>query len=233
MLVRSKMTRDVITASPETTLAGALDITRTHRIRHLPIVQNDRLVGLISDRDLRSATPPVWAADHAELLQALQTHTVGEHMVSTIISISPDAPIEEAAQLMYTNRIGCLPVIDGTKLVGILSETDLLRAYAELFGVQRNSTRIEVLMPDRPGELARVVRLIGIEMRANIVGMVVPPIDGERSLAIMHVQVDNPETIMEALRKIGYHVGSPSVDLDAIPEAPPTEPRRSRALAEL
>src|SRR4051812_34758502 len=112
MIVRSKMTRDVITASPETSLAGALDITRNHRIRHLPIVDNGRLVGLISDRDLRLATPPVWAADHTELLQALKTRTVGEHMVSNIISIAPDAPIEEAAQLMYSNRIGCLPVLD-------------------------------------------------------------------------------------------------------------------------
>jgi acetoin utilization protein AcuB len=232
MLVRSKMTRDVITASPATTLAGALEITRNHRIRHLPIVQNGKLVGLISDRDLRLATPPVWAADHKELLEALQTRTVAEHMVSAIISVSPDAPIEEAAQLMYTNRIGCLPVLNGDELVGILSETDLLRAYAELFGAQRNSTRIEVLMPDRPGELARVVRLIGIEMRANIVGMVVPPIEGDRSLAIMHVQVENPESIMEALRKIGYHVGSPAVDLETVP-AMSAEPRRARALAEL
>jgi acetoin utilization protein AcuB len=226
------MTRDVITASPSTTLAGALEITRTHRIRHLPIVEKGKLVGLISDRDLRLATPPVWAADHKELLQALQTRTVGEHMVSTIISVSPDAPIEEAAQLMYTNRIGCLPVLNGNDLVGILSETDLLRAYAELFGAQRGSTRIEVLMPDRPGELARVVRLIGIEMRANIVGMVVPPIEGERSLAIMHVQAEDPELIMEALRKIGYQVGSPAVDLDALP-VPAPESRRTRALAEL
>jgi acetoin utilization protein AcuB len=231
MLVRSKMTRDVITVSPDTSLAQALEITRGHRIRHLPVVNsNGKLVGLISDRDLRLATPPVWAADHAELLKALHTRTVGDHMVSKIIGIAPGAPIEDAAQLMYNNRIGCLPVLDNGELVGILSETDLLRAYAELFGVQRNSTRIEVLMPDRPGELARIVRVIGIEMRANITGLVMPPIDGDRSLAIMHVQVENPTDIMEALRKIGYQVGSPSVDLH---EPENSEPRRPRVLAKL
>jgi acetoin utilization protein AcuB len=234
MLVRSKMTHDVITVSPSTTLAEARQITREHRIRHLPIVENGKLVGIISDRDLGRATPPVWAADYAQLMQDLQTRTVREHMIDKIIFIAPDAPIEEAAQLMYTNRIGCLPVLNGDDLVGILSETDLLRAYAELFGVQRSSIRIEVLMPDRPGELARVVRLIGIEMRANIVGMVVPPIEGDRSLAVMHVQVTDAEPIMEALRKIGYQVGSPSVDLDAtLPEAGTNELRRTRALAEL
>jgi acetoin utilization protein AcuB len=232
MLVRSKMTRDVITAPPETSLASALEITRTNNIRHLPIVENGELVGIISDRDLGKATPPVWATDYADQLAGLHKRTVGEHMVTKLISIASSAPIEEAAQLMYTNKIGCLPVMEAGRLVGILSETDLLRAYAELFGVQRNATRIEVVMPDRPGELARIVRLIGIEMRANIVGMVVPPVEGNRSLAIMHVQVSDVEPIMEALRKIGYHVGSPSVDLDAIPDVP-TEPRKTRALAEL
>jgi acetoin utilization protein AcuB len=229
MLVTSKMTHDVITASPETTLAGALEITRTHRIRHLPVAADGKLVGIISDRDLRLAYPPVWAADHAELMDALQTRTVGDHMIKDLITISVNAPIEEAAELMYSKRIGCLPVMDGDTMVGILSETDLLRAYAELFGVQRGATRIEVLMPDRPGELARIVRLIGIEMRANIVGMVVPPIEGDRSLAIIHIQVEDAEAIMEALRKIGYHVGSPSVDLDSVPDT--AEPRRTRALA--
>ena len=233
MLVRTKMTHDVITAAPDTTLASALATTRTHRIRHLPIVENDQLVGLISDRDLRLAMPPVWAPDHGELLQTLQVRTVSELMVSDLITTSPDTPIEEAAQLLYTHRIGCLPVLDNARLVGILSETDLLRAYAELFGVQRGATRIEVLMPDRPGELARVVRLIGIEMRANIVGMVVPPIDHQQSLAIIHVQVEKPELIVEALRKIGYRVGSPALDLSDGEGAESTDVRRPRAMVNL
>lgn len=231
MLVRSKMTPDVITASPETTLAAARDITREHRIRHLPIVDNGVMVGIISDRDLTLATPPVWATDHAELIQALHTRTVAEHMITTVITVSPTSPIEDAAQLLYTHRIGCLPVMDDGKLVGIISETDLLRAYAELFGIQRGAVRIEVRMQDRPGELARVVRLIGIEMHANIVGMVVPPIEDGHSLAIMHVQVESPRPIVEALRKLGYQVGSPSIDLAVA--AIPAQQRPARAFAAL
>ena len=80
MLVRNKMTPNVITASPDTTLADALKLTRGHRIRHLPVMQNGRLVGLVSDRDLRLAMPPVWASDtdHHELRTALNTRAVRE-----------------------------------------------------------------------------------------------------------------------------------------------------------
>jgi acetoin utilization protein AcuB len=120
--------------------------------------------------------------------------------------------------------------MDDGKLVGIISETDLLRAYAELFGIQRGAVRIEVRMQDRPGELARVVRLIGIEMRANIVGMVVPPIEEGQSLAIMHVQVNSPRPIVEALTKLGYQAGSPSIDLAA---PVPAQQRPARAFAAL
>jgi acetoin utilization protein AcuB len=214
MLVRSRMTADVKTVSPETTLADALAVSRAHRIRHLPVVVGDRLVGLVTDRDLRLAMPPIWA-DHQEDLQiALRTRTVGELMTSRIITSSPDLPIEEAGKLLYENRIGCLPILDGDRLVGILTETDLLRAFVELFGTAQPSSRIEVRMSNKPGELARVVRLIGIEHRINITGLVMPPVEASQdSVAIMHLQTLHPRPVVEALTKLGYQVGWPSLDL--------------------
>ena len=79
-------------------------------------------------------------------------------------------------------------------------------------------------MPNRPGELARVVRLIGIEKKINIAGMVVPPLEGgQDSVAIMHLQVDEPSEIVHALRKVGYRVGSPSLETDPDVDFVPTE----------
>jgi acetoin utilization protein AcuB len=214
MLVRSRMTRDVKTVSPDTSLADALNVSRTHRIRHLPVVVGTRLVGLVTDRDLRLAMPPIWAAQQEELHRALHTRTVGEVMATRIITASPDLPVEDAGKLLYENRIGCLPVLEEDRLTGILTETDLLRAFVELFGTTQPSSRIEVRMPNKPGELARVVRLIGIEFRINITGLVVPPMPtGEDSLAIIHLQTLNPAPVAEALTKIGYQVGWPSLDL--------------------
>jgi len=243
MLVRSRMTPHVHTASPATTLADALSLTREHRIRHLPIVEDDRLVGLVTERDLRLAMPPIWADEHDELMQTLRTKRVGEVMVTDIVTVQPDTPVEDAARLLYTHHIGCLPVLEDDRLVGILTETDLLRAFAELFAARTPSVRLEVQMPNRPGELARVVRLIGIEKKINIVGMVVPPLKGdELSVAIIHLQVDDPAPIVHALRKIGYRVGTPSLENDPdadtvvtndyVPTRRP-DPPFGKALAEL
>lgn len=214
MLVRARMTRDVITASPDTTLAEALNLLRAHVFRHLPVLSEDRLVGLVSDRDLRMAMPPIWAEEREELRRALDEKTVGDVMTTTIVSVPPDTPIEEAAKLLYQHHIGCLPVLEGEQLVGILTETDILRSYVELFGVGEPSSRIEIHMPNRPGELARVVRMIGIERKLNITGMVVPPTSGDRASAIMHVQTVNPGPVVEALRRMGYTVGWPAVGLE-------------------
>ncbi|HEX2166293.1 MAG TPA: CBS and ACT domain-containing protein [Longimicrobiales bacterium] len=243
MLVRSRMTSHVHTASPETTLAEALSMTRAHRIRHLPILEEERLVGIVTDRDLRLAMPPIWADEHDELMQALHTRRVGELMITDIITVQPDTPVEDAAKLLYSHRIGCLPVLEDGRLVGILTETDLLRAFAELFGARTPSRRFEVQMPNRPGELARVVRLIGIEKKINIAGMVVPPLrGGEDCVAIMHLQVDDASEISHALRKVGYRVGSPSLENDPDADFIPTEEYRpsahgdppfGRAMAEL
>jgi acetoin utilization protein AcuB len=235
------MTADVYTASPDTTLADALSLTRAHRIRHLPVLDGDRLVGVVTDRDLRLAMPPIWADERDELREALKTRRVSEVMIRNIITVPPDTPVEHAAKLLYTHRIGCLPVLDDDRLVGILTETDLLRACAELFGATDSSTRIEVLMPNKPGELARIVRLIGIEHRINILGMVVPPLEsGETCVAIIHLQTQEVGLVVNALRKRGYRAGQPSLesdpDVDSIFEdivSPHSDVARGTALAEL
>ncbi|HSL70750.1 MAG TPA: CBS domain-containing protein, partial [Longimicrobiales bacterium] len=90
VLVRSRMTADVVTASPSTTIAEALALTRKHRIRHLPVVSEERLVGLVTDRDLRLAMPPIWAEQQEEELRsALRTKQVVEFMVKSIVTTTP------------------------------------------------------------------------------------------------------------------------------------------------
>jgi acetoin utilization protein AcuB len=212
MLVRSKMTPNVVTASPQTTLADALKLTRGNRIRHLPVVENDRLVGLVTDRDLRLAMPPVWASDtdHAELRNALTTRTVREVMITGIITTTLDTPIEEAARQLYEHRIGCLPVLEDDEMVGIITETDVLRAFVELFGADDPGTRIEIMMQNKPGELSRVVRAIGVDFKINITGIVMPRI-GPDYFAVVHMATDKPEPIIDHLRRLGYRVGSPSL----------------------
>jgi acetoin utilization protein AcuB len=237
MLVRSRMTPSVLTVSPDTTLADAVGVARAHRIRHLPVVQDGRLLGMVTDRELRLAMPPAWAGDQAELTEALRQHTVAEVMTGNVVTIEADTPLEEAARQMRANRTGCLPVMHGGELVGILTKTDMLRSFTELFNAGAGTRRIEVEVPDRPGELGHVVRVIGVDHRINIAGMVVPPLDcGDGCLAIIHLEVPDASRVVHALRRLGYRCGSPSIAADpdagsAVHQSAPVH--RERALAEL
>jgi acetoin utilization protein AcuB len=216
MLVRSRMSRQLITVAPDTPIAEALSLSRQNRVRHLPVVENERLVGIVTDRDIRLAIPPIWADAYDELQDALRTRTVSEVMTTQLITAHGDMPIEEAAKLLYAHRIGCVPVVAGEQLEGILTERDVLQAFVDLFGVNQPSSRIEVMMENRPGELARVIRLVGIEHRINITGLVVPPTRGnESSVAIMHLQTLNPTTLIDGLRRLGYTVGWPSLEIES------------------
>ena len=236
MLVRTRMTEGVVTASPEMTLAEALALTRQHRIRHLPVMEGGKLIGLVTDRDLRLAMPPIWADERDELREQLTRRRVGELMITELITATPDTPVEDAARQLYQNRIGCLPIMEGEELVGILTETDLLRALVELFGTEQPSSRVEIRMPNRPGELARVVRIIGIEHKVNITGLVIPPVGDaeEDAIAIVHLQTLEPEPVLEALFKLGYRIGSPSVDSgEYLGEEPRTFGNRNRSAMKL
>lgn len=233
MLVRSRMTAKVLTVTPATKLGEALRITREKNIRHLPVVENGRLLGIVTDRDLRLAAPPVWAAgtDFDDLRAAFETKTVADVMTvqHAIIATTEMTPIEDAARLLYEHKIGCVPVMDGDELVGILTETDVMRAFVELFSTSDDESRLEIQMPNRPGELSRVVRAIGVDLKLNITGMVVPPFTHDtEALVIAHVQTTDADELVEHLRKLGYRVGSPSIE--GVPEAahaPAREPARA------
>jgi acetoin utilization protein AcuB len=192
------MSSEVITASPRTTVAEALEILRVQGIRHLPVVDAGRLAGIVTDRDLREA-----AADGDMAIDALMT--------SPPLMVAPDVPVESAAALLSEHRIGCLPVVEGEELVGILTESDVLRAFVELMVGREPHSRVEILAPDRPGELARVVRLIGIDHGINITGVVVPPSHGGQALVVLHLETDEPEPVLEHLRRLGYESGSPAL----------------------
>ncbi|MGQ0563119.1 MAG: CBS and ACT domain-containing protein [Gemmatimonadota bacterium] len=226
------MTANVLTVTPATTLGEALRMVREHGIRHLPVLDGGKLAGVVSDRDLRLAAPPVWASDtdYTALRTTFENKTISDVMTTAheLVSTTEITPIEDAARQMYEHRIGCLPVMRGSELVGILTETDVMRSFVELFGTDAGSSRIEVLIPNRPGELSRVVRAIGIDFKINISGLVMPPIAaGDDALVIAHVQTSEPEELIEHLRKIGYKVGSPALDLEPA-HAHKREPQRIR-----
>jgi acetoin utilization protein AcuB len=173
MFVGERMSHPVITVHPDLSIQDALALMRNENIRRLPIVnQRGGLIGIVSDRDLLHASPSdatslsVW-----ELNYLLSKITVEQIMTRKVHSVTPNTPVEDAARLMADNKIGGLPVLDDAELVGIITETDLFKLFLELLGARDAGVRFTVLVPDVPGELAKLTSIIR-DLGGNIVAMV-------------------------------------------------------------
>ncbi|CAN5436280.1 MAG: CBS and ACT domain-containing protein [Rubrobacteraceae bacterium] len=218
LLVGDHMTREVITTTPDATAAKVLGLCRERRIRHMPVVgENGRLVGMVSDRDLRSATPALGNPARSEALERI---TVSEAMMREVLTAAPNDPIEEAANEMRERSIGCLPVVDGGNLVGILTTSDVMAALVYLVGAHEPGSRLEIAMPDRPGSLAGVSGAFG-ELGVNIVAAATghrrePPVnappgsgDSPWRVAVFRVDTIDPTASIDFLEKAGYEVIPP------------------------
>jgi CBS domain-containing protein len=132
MRVRSMMQTQIITATPEMSLAEVQRLMRDHNIRHVPVVSGQRLVGMITDRDIREAAPsPATTLTRGEIAYQMETTSVETCMTRDIVCIGPEAEMTHAPYLLVRQRIGCLPVVDHGTLVGIVTEMDCLRAFLE------------------------------------------------------------------------------------------------------
>ena len=133
MRVKDRMHETVVTVEPETGLAEAWDLIAKHEIRHLPVVKSGRLVGIVTDRDLREAWPSqATSLAVREIRYKMDKVPVGEVMTSPVVTVGPKTPLSEATRLMQERRFGALPVVDGDRLVGILTETDLIETLVDV-----------------------------------------------------------------------------------------------------
>lgn len=217
MLVKTRMTPDPVAVRPDDSLADALRLTREKRVRHLPVVADGALAGIVSDRDIRLAMPsPLTVAD-ADRAGFLERTPVSGVMTREVITVGPFDTVEDAAVLLHRHRVGALPVVDAAgRLLGILTETDILHAFVEILGSGGPSSRLEVALPDRPGELSRALRVLGEEQRLNVSGvMVLPGVrpDGTK-VAVVHVSAIDPRVAIGALERAGFAVGWPSLEWD-------------------
>jgi acetoin utilization protein AcuB len=164
MFVRMWMTPDVITVPPETPILDAQEIMKKHRVRRLPVVnKRGKLLGIVTKSDILEASPSdattlsIW-----ELNYLLARTTVEQIMVKAedLITVSPNDPIERAALLMRQHKVGGLPVVEGSQLVGIITESDIFEVLLKLLGVHQKGTRITLELEDRPGALAEALDVI-------------------------------------------------------------------------
>lgn len=132
MLVRDSMTPKPITITAQESLQGAMELMAMKRIRHLPVVDaQGHLIGLVTDRDLRRAAPSPLFPNAGDTHAQLENTTVERVMVRAPTTIAPTAKLEDAIKLFVDKKFGALPVLDGQRLVGILTPIDVMRRWAE------------------------------------------------------------------------------------------------------
>jgi acetoin utilization protein AcuB len=162
MLVKDRMTVEPVTVTPDTSFPEAFRLIREKRIRHLPVVdEKGKLIGVVARTDLLHASPSsATTLSVFEMNFLLANLHVQKVMSTPPITVSENAPLEEAARVMVQNKIGCLPVMRDGELAGLITETDIFEVFVEILGGEEASLRITVRVPDVRGELARLAGVI-------------------------------------------------------------------------
>jgi acetoin utilization protein AcuB len=171
MLVGERMSHPVIFITPDVPITEALNLMHSDKIRRLPVIKDGKLVGLVTDTDLLNASPsPVTSLSIWEMNYLLSKITVKDVMSKDVLTVTEDMPIETAARIMADNKVGGLPVLRGTKVVGILTETDLFKIFLELMGAREKGVRVSFLATNKPGELLKLSQVV-YGLSGNIISL--------------------------------------------------------------
>jgi acetoin utilization protein AcuB len=161
MLVGERMSHPVITISSDMPINDALNLMKQEHIRRTPVVKDGKLVGIVSDKDLLNASPsPATSLSVWEMNYLLSKITVKDVMTKHVFTVNEDTPIEEAARVMADNKIGGVPVVRDSRVVGIITETDLFKIFLELMGARESGVRVSILMHEKLGALAQLTKAI-------------------------------------------------------------------------
>lgn len=210
MLIEEIMKKDVITLTPENTVNDALHTMRVGKIRHLPILSSDgTVVGIVSDRDLKEFVP---SSIYEILDNSYYDTPLAKVMTKHPITGHPMDFVEEAAVIFYDNRIGSLPIVSNNKLVGIITETDLLYKYIELTGAHQPGSQIEVKVPNTPGILFEVSKVFH-EQKVNVLSVLVYPDKENEANKVLVIRINsmNPLKVIKGLKDKGFDVLWPNV----------------------
>ena len=209
MLARDIMQPHPVSATPETRLPHLIRVLQRRGFRHLPVVAAGKLVGILSDRDLKQAVASAAAATEGrEGARILDRLTAAEIMARSVVTISPTSGVDEAARLMATRKISALPVTEEGRLIGIVTETDVLGFFVRAMGVLEPSSRLNVVVGDEAcpvGTVVRVVEETGIGVSSV---MTLETSTGERELMLRLATID-PGPAVRALEARGYAVRTP------------------------
>ncbi|MBK8753894.1 MAG: CBS domain-containing protein [Candidatus Competibacteraceae bacterium] len=207
MYVDRIMTREVLQVTENTRVPQLAALMRDRHIRHLPVARDGQLVGLVTHHDLERVSPsPVTTLSVGEANYLLGKLTAAQVMHTPVVTCAPDTLVEEAARLLRQEKIGCLPVVENGRLVGILTHEDVLDFFLDITGcLMADTTRIAVHLPDTIGQLGRL--LAAINDAGGYIATVVSPLHPDQTglrIAVVRYRAPNPRVLNQHLRDLGY-----------------------------
>lgn len=208
MFVQAWMTTDLITLNKDSTIAEAKELLASHRIRRLPVIDElGNLVGILSSEDIKNALPSIIDAQYDDSERTLASHaTVSSFMSVNPVTISPKDPIEDAAQIMLRQKIGGIPVADERKLIGIITESDIFRAFIGILSPSSDTTRIELAFEKSSKVLCTIMETVhtsGVSLHSLSL------CDGptaEKKLLTMRISGKNVDSLTDNLWELGVQL---------------------------
>lgn len=200
MFVHDRMSKVVQALDKNTTAEKALDTLRQKELEGLPVTENGDLVGIITRHDILVALSREPSSDF------LQENLVSDIMSSSVLTIEPDEPIEEAAYLMAKENFSLLPVVREGRLVGVISEHDIYDTFIEMLGLEEPGSRITMLVPDRIGVIAEITELIK-KHDVSIASLATFEAEhGQMGNVVVRLKTIEPREIVEDLREAGFRI---------------------------
>ncbi len=158
MIIERRMTRNPVTATPDMSIAEASALMKQEKVHRLPVLDREkRLVGIITEKDILYATPsPASSLSIHEMAYLLSKLTVKKLMSKNVVTITKDTTVEEAARMMVDQDLSSLPVLEGDRLIGIVTKSDMFKILLELFGARHFGVRVSFIVEDKPGTIAKI-----------------------------------------------------------------------------
>jgi acetoin utilization protein AcuB len=207
MFVKLWMTSNVLTVNSSQPIVEVEQMMRQQRIRRVPVVDDGRLVGIISREDLFRAMPSIFdpsiGPEHLEQAGRITAATI---MTPSPITVEPTTPLEQAALLMRTHKFGSLLVMQDQQLVGIITETNIFDAFLEVLGAKKKGARIELKIDRTPAAVYAMMQVFK-KCGMTVLGITVfPDFSEEHQLVTLKVQGDNMDRLTESLWDAGLQI---------------------------
>lgn len=210
MVLEEIMKIHIHTLTPDDTIGAALQLCRDYKIRHIPILDTDHtLAGLVTDRDIKDATPSILKQENGSEQLNKPLSLI---MKTNVITGHPLDFVEDAAATFYEHHISCMPVVQNGKVIGLVTETDVLHTFVELTGVNQPGSRVEVRVENRAGVLYEILHVMH-HRKVNVQSVLVYPdrTAATHKVIVLRIRTMNPIGVIDDLKKEGHEVLWPNM----------------------